>query len=97
MILLWCAPGLHANWILIDDFNGQGYIGEPGWLQTTPMPNFHMEEGRLRTDGKAMALHQEYPFPGAERRIRFEAYSSEQDSSPHTISAVIGAASSLTR
>lgn len=93
MVLLLFAPGLHATWILIDDFNGEGLISEPAWLQTTPMPNFRMEDGRLRTDGKATALHQEYPFPEAERRIRFEAYSSEQDASPQTISAIIGASS----
>lgn len=92
-VVLWCAPILHANWISIDNFNDEGVLGEPAWLQTLPTLNFHTENGRLRTDGKAMALHQEYPFAEAEHRIRFEAYSSEEEVSPQTISAIIGAAS----
>jgi hypothetical protein len=92
-ITLLCASSLQANWILIDDFNGTGPIGGDSWHQTTPLPNFKMGGGRLFPDGKSMALHQEYPFPDAERRIRFEAYSPSGATGSGFVSAIIGAKS----
>lgn len=94
-LLFWTA-GLHADWLMLDDFNGQGPLGNPGWYQTTPLENFYMGNGRLLAAGKAMALHQGFPAAGGSSRIRFEAYSGEpeegtRDTSPQSLSAIVGA------
>jgi hypothetical protein len=95
-LLCWTAH-LNADWMLLDDFNGSpGPIGSPTWYQTTPLDNFYVGDGRLLATGKAMALHQTFPAPGGDSRIRFEAYSGEpgvgtRDYAPQSLSAIVGA------
>lgn len=96
VVLLWCATHVRAEWVLLDDFSGQGPIGGTSWYQTTPIENFQMGNGRLFALGKAMAVHRHFPEAGGQQHIRFEAYSGlpgvgTRDSSVQTISAILGA------
>lgn len=96
--LLLCTANLQAGWIMLDTFDGEGPIGGDTWYQTTPVPSFYMGNGRLLTTGKAMALHQDFPAPEGQCRIRFQAYSGlpdvgQRNASVQSVSAIVGAKS----
>lgn len=94
--LLCCTAHARSEWMVLDEFSGQGPIGGTNWYQTTPLENFQMGSGRLFAIGKAMAVHQQFPGTIGEQRIRVEAYSGlpgvgTRDTSVQTISAIVGA------